>query len=194
MSCFSSCLFVAEKEQEQPIKTIKSTESPAQSSAECEDRTDAQRTHGNIFSSNTYSGFPLLPFPPHEEAHQKNVLFQSSFKSHSLPTEDRMGSLHNFIPEPSGPMSLECKERKMTQKQKDPLTSVPRFVPRTTHLENRKRKMEDSTDLLGVANKNAPLYGPKLPEPPKMDMEDDSLNKTANIIRQTLAKVSCFIA
>ncbi|KAF3833813.1 hypothetical protein F7725_025017 [Dissostichus mawsoni] len=66
-----------------------------------------------------------------------------------------------------------------------------RFVPRTTHLENRKRRMEEAADhsLTDVTINNEPLIGPKLPEPPKLDMEDVSLNTTANLIRNTLKKV-----
>lgn len=66
-----------------------------------------------------------------------------------------------------------------------------RFVPRTTNLENRKRKMKEAgenspTDVIG---KNEPLIGPKLPEPPKLDMEDESLNTTVSLIRNTMKQV-----
>ncbi|KAK1880041.1 RNA-binding protein 48 [Dissostichus eleginoides] len=43
--------------------------------------------------------------------------------------------------------------------------------------------------LTDVTINNEPLIGPKLPEPPKLDMEDVSLNTTANLIRNTLKKV-----
>lgn len=33
------------------------------------------------------------------------------------------------------------------------------------------------------------LIGPRLPEPPKLDMEDESLNTTVSLIRSTLKKV-----
>ncbi|KAL4629883.1 RNA-binding protein 48 [Arapaima gigas] len=67
-----------------------------------------------------------------------------------------------------------------------------KFIPRTTHLQNRKRKMEEDgkASVLGTTDENDTLIGPKLPELPKLDMEDDSLNITANLIRSTMAKVS----
>lgn len=114
-----------------------------------------------------------------------------------------MGSLHHFIPASAelskqtsdfpNLASAEKGERVRTQKSKNPQSTAPRFVPRTTHFENRKRKMEDSMDLLGMSDKNTPLFGPKLPEQQRTDMKDASLNTTANLIRQTMAKVSCVI-
>uniref|UniRef100_A0A3B1J9Z2 RNA-binding protein 48 n=1 Tax=Astyanax mexicanus TaxID=7994 RepID=A0A3B1J9Z2_ASTMX len=201
-----------EREQEQATEktTPASSETPAPSSV-YEDRTCPRSSQEDNCSSSTSSSFPLLPLPPHERVHQHYVSSKDSFKSvktvheGSVPTEDRMGSLHNFIPSNRAPD--DCKqttqwsdlpsgstfgneERSIIKKPKHPPSTAPRFIPRTAQLENRKRKMEDSTDLLGVADRNAPLYGPKLPELPKMDMEDASLNKTANIIRQTMSKVA----
>ncbi|XP_072532194.1 RNA-binding protein 48 [Salminus brasiliensis] len=196
-----------EREQEQPTETTHSdcAETPAPSSAEYEDRTHPQRSREDSSSSSTSPGFALLPLPPHERVPQQHLSSKYSFKSQSVhggsvPTEDRMGSLHSFIPSSapddckqtsqwSNLPSTGNEERESTRKPKNPPSTTPRFIPRTAHLENRKRKMEVSTDLLGVADRNAPLYGPKLPELPKMDMEDESLNKTANIIRHTMAKV-----
>uniref|UniRef100_A0A8B9JKA1 RNA-binding protein 48 n=1 Tax=Astyanax mexicanus TaxID=7994 RepID=A0A8B9JKA1_ASTMX len=208
------CTFITEREREQEQATEKTTpassETPAPSSV-YEDRTCPRSSQEDNCSSSTSSSFPLLPLPPHERVHQHYVSSKDSFKSvktvheGSVPTEDRMGSLHNFIPSNRAPD--DCKqttqwsdlpsgstfgneERSIIKKPKHPPSTAPRFIPRTAQLENRKRKMEDSTDLLGVADRNAPLYGPKLPELPKMDMEDASLNKTANIIRQTMSKVA----
>ncbi|KAK3532379.1 hypothetical protein QTP86_016710 [Hemibagrus guttatus] len=150
----------------------------------------------------TSSGFPLLPLPPQEKAPQQ-CLSSRRFKSHSLqtgaPSEDKMGSLYHFIPASPelfkqtsnfpNSASAEKDERVRTQISKNPPSTAPRFIPRTTHFENRKRKMEDNMDLLGMSDKNAPLFGPKLPEQQRTDMEDASLNTTANVIRQTMAKV-----
>lgn len=67
-----------------------------------------------------------------------------------------------------------------------------RFVPRTARLENRKRRLEEDGGhfLTGPKSNNEPLIGPKLPEPPKLDMEDESLNTTMNLIRSTMKKVT----
>ncbi|KAF7691335.1 RNA-binding protein 48 [Silurus meridionalis] len=153
----------------------------------------------NSAQTETCLGFPLLPLPPHKKAPQYSLSL-SGFKSQnktSAPTEDKMGSLHHFIP--ASPelskqtskctisASAEKEERDRTKKSQIPPSTAPRFIPRTASLEKRKRKMEDRMDLL---DKNAPVFGPKLPEEQRMDMEDNSLNTTANIIRQTMAKVS----
>uniref|UniRef100_A0A3Q0SYJ6 RNA-binding protein 48 n=1 Tax=Amphilophus citrinellus TaxID=61819 RepID=A0A3Q0SYJ6_AMPCI len=62
-----------------------------------------------------------------------------------------------------------------------------RFLPRTTHLEKRKRKMEEAAEhSITISGQNEPLIGPKLPEPSKLDMEDKSLNTTVNLIRNTM--------
>ncbi|XP_066531205.1 RNA-binding protein 48 [Hoplias malabaricus] len=183
--------------------TSASTESPPSSPAVYEHRTHPHQTQGHSSTSNTYS-VPLLPLPPQEEASGQFSSYRNSLDTHrisggNVATEDKMGSLYSYIPSNSGvskPASHSHQQvssghqAEITRKNKHSPTTVPRFIPRTTHLENRKRKMEDSTDLLGMADKNAPLFGPKLPEPPKMDMEDDSLNKTANMIRQKMTKVS----
>ncbi|KAG7317145.1 hypothetical protein KOW79_019443 [Hemibagrus wyckioides] len=164
---------------------------------------DGNSTQNETSNPSTSSGFPLLPLPPQEKAFQQ-CLSSRGYKSHSLqtsaPTEDKMGSLHHFIPASPelskqtsdfpNSASAEKGERVRTQKSKNPPSTAPEFVPRTTRFENRKRKMEDSVDLLGMSDKNTPLFGPKLPEQQRTDMKDASLNTTANLIRQTMAKVS----
>ncbi|XP_060798746.1 RNA-binding protein 48 isoform X2 [Neoarius graeffei] len=182
--------------EKEPTGSKKPAELSAPTSSPREDGNGAPTETSN---PNTYSECPLLPLPPQEEAPQQ-CLSSRGFKSHSqtsVPTEDKMGSLHHFIPELSrqtsnwpNSASADQEERNGTKKSKNPPSTVPRFIPRTAHLENRKRKMEDSMDLLGMLDKNAPVFGPKLPEQQRMDMEDASLNVTANLIRQTMAKVS----
>lgn len=114
-----------------------------------------------------------------------------------------MGTLHNAImetkqqPVPSSSSSRTSSDRdkgrehRATPKQ----SATARFVPRTTHLESRKRRMEEEAERLGtdVAGSNEPLIGPKLPEAPKVDMEDESLNTTVSLIRNTMKKVTCNI-
>ncbi|KAI4818301.1 hypothetical protein KUCAC02_011648 [Chaenocephalus aceratus] len=118
----------------------------------------------------------------------------------TIPTEDKMGTLHNAIIdtkrlEPHSSSSCQASlDKDRGTEQRLTLNQAPaavRFVPRTTQLENRKRRMEEAADhsLTDVTINNEPLIGPKLPEPPKLDMEDVSLNTTANLIRNTLKKV-----
>ncbi|XP_054017048.1 RNA-binding protein 48 isoform X1 [Dryobates pubescens] len=69
---------------------------------------------------------------------------------------------------------------------------VDRFMPRTTHLQERKRKREEGVlfSLLGTdVDKTEVVFGPQLPEPPKVDMDDDSLNTSATLIRNKLKEV-----
>ncbi|NXP48076.1 RBM48 protein, partial [Heliornis fulica] len=70
---------------------------------------------------------------------------------------------------------------------------VDRFLPRTTHLQERKRKREEGTkfSLIGTnADNTEVIIGPQLPEIPKVDMEDDSLNTSATLIRNKLKEVA----
>lgn len=136
-----------------------------------------------------YYGFPLLPLPPREYDNNTH---------RSMPTEDKMGTLHTAVtesnPQPSSSSSQPSSGRAGCIEQKVNLDQAAevRFVPRTTRLENRKRKIEEDVEhlLTHPKSKNEPLIGPKLPEPPKIDMEDESLNTTMNLIRNTMKKVT----
>ncbi|NXC18512.1 RBM48 protein, partial [Corythaeola cristata] len=69
---------------------------------------------------------------------------------------------------------------------------VERFMPRTTHLQERKRKREEGNkfSLIGTnADNTEVVIGPQLPEIPKVDMDDDSLNTSATLIRNKLKEV-----
>uniref|UniRef100_G3UQ04 RNA-binding protein 48 n=1 Tax=Meleagris gallopavo TaxID=9103 RepID=G3UQ04_MELGA len=67
-----------------------------------------------------------------------------------------------------------------------------RFMPRTTHLQERKRKRgEGNKSALTETNvDNTDIIGPQLPEIPKVDMDDDSLNTSATLIRNKLKEVA----
>uniref|UniRef100_A0A672I3K1 RNA-binding protein 48 n=1 Tax=Salarias fasciatus TaxID=181472 RepID=A0A672I3K1_SALFA len=142
---------------------------------------------GGPSSVSSYSGFPLLPLPPQEHH------FSRRENQHGVaPTEDKMGTLHNaFIeakqqgaPSPEHTSSNRDRHTEHTGTK----ASACRFVPRTTHLENRKRKIEES-DEVAVSVQKQPLIGPKLPEPSRVDMEDESLNTTVSLIRNTMKQV-----
>lgn len=158
-----------------------------------------QKDYKKAREENVNFDFPCLPPPAMEDLHRCNEFkhpLQFQRPERILPTEDKMGSLHSFIPPVPNNLkritpcsSSSNQNRDLSQKHKNLLPSV-RFMPRTTHLESRKRKSEDETLLFNETDKNAPIIGPKLPEMPKLDMEDDSLNVTASLIRQTMTKVS----
>ncbi|KAM4597608.1 RNA-binding protein 48-like [Polymixia lowei] len=168
-----------------------------------DDQSSGNNNTGESSSTSHYLGFPLLPLPPQEDClYRHNTVYRMPFQANldrTIPTEDKMGSLHNAIidtipqtTQSSRSNQTFCKgdgdvERRLAPKQ----VSVVRFVPRTTQLENRKRKMEQpKVQLFGVMGNNEPLIGPKLPEPPKLDMEDQSLNTTVNLIRSTMKQVA----
>ncbi|EDL84369.1 similar to RIKEN cDNA C030048B08, isoform CRA_b [Rattus norvegicus] len=72
--------------------------------------------------------------------------------------------------------------------------AVGRFMPRTTQLQERKRRRdcdrELGTFLETNISSNEVLIGPKLPGIPTVDLQDDSLNTTANLIRSKLKEVT----
>ncbi|KAF6302042.1 RNA binding motif protein 48 [Rhinolophus ferrumequinum] len=74
-----------------------------------------------------------------------------------------------------------------------PSEAVDRFMPRTTQLQERKRRRENDrklgTFLETSLSSNEVMIGPLLPDIPKVDMHDDSLNTTANLIRNKLKEV-----
>ncbi|CAG6016160.1 unnamed protein product [Menidia menidia] len=135
-----------------------------------------------------HSGFPLLPPPPREHG-----LYGPQYQ----PTEDKMGTLHNATPH-THQQQLESLSSDQTASRGQSTdsrlassqTSVVRFVPRTAHLQNRKRKVDEvPQDSSTISEETGPLIGPKLPESPKLNMEDESLNTTVNLIRNTMKQV-----
>ncbi|NWZ16150.1 RBM48 protein, partial [Agelaius phoeniceus] len=70
---------------------------------------------------------------------------------------------------------------------------IDRFMPRTTHLQERKRKREEGNkfSLIGTSEDNTEVViGPQLPEIPKVDMDDESLNTSVTLIRNKLKEVA----
>ncbi|XP_030644386.1 RNA-binding protein 48 [Chanos chanos] len=148
--------------------------------------------NGQNSNTSCYSGVPLLPLPP-QEGHPPS---KGALRDRIFPAEDKMGSLHQFTDTREQPTvclkqdSFSHGNRPASGKTFNPTPSV-RFMPRPAHLESRKRKMEDKEDTsLDVTDNIAPIIGPKLPEPPKIDMEDESLNITANLIRNKITKIA----
>lgn len=67
-------------------------------------------------------------------------------------------------------------------------------MPRTTQLQERKRRREDDRKLEALLARNPSstevVIGPLLPREPQVDMQDPSLNATATLIRNKLREVS----
>lgn len=154
------------------------------------DRNSANNNTTETSSNSSYLSFPLLPLPPQEHHYRDKNLHKT------MPTEDKMGTLYNAITaakqQPVQSSSSSQRDRTPEHRITSNQGCAVRFVPRTTHLENRKRKMEEAVEhpLTGLTGKNEPLIGPKLPEEPKLDMEDESLNTTVSLIRNTMQQVA----
>ncbi|XP_077159049.1 RNA-binding protein 48 [Paroedura picta] len=72
-------------------------------------------------------------------------------------------------------------------------SGLSRFMPRTTQLQERKRRRDEGNKfaLIGKDTDNTEIMiGPRLPEPPKLDMDDESLNTSASLIRNKLKEVT----
>ncbi|NXR98705.1 RBM48 protein, partial [Oxylabes madagascariensis] len=81
----------------------------------------------------------------------------------------------------------------MQQRMVPAYNGIDRFMPRTTHLQERKRKREEGNkfSLIGTSEDNTEVViGPQLPQIPKVDMDDESLNTSATLIRNKLKEVA----
>ncbi|XP_033848072.3 RNA-binding protein 48 [Acipenser ruthenus] len=152
----------------------------------------------------TYYGYPMLPPPPQEDLQRftsvsgnnylKPTVHDPLFKDFTTTSTGHAANTGKHgVTEWSPPSDIRKyhgpKEVSFTKSN----TSVARFIPRTTHLQDRKRRKEQVAvdSLIGIDTNDAEIFvGPKLPEEPKVDMGDDSLNVSADLIRNRLIKVS----
>uniref|UniRef100_UPI0037E77149 RNA-binding protein 48 n=1 Tax=Semicossyphus pulcher TaxID=241346 RepID=UPI0037E77149 len=184
-----------EKQQKEAIKeepTSSDTATTSETIISRHDKSSENYMMGETSNISHYPGFPLLPLPP-----QEHHYYGHKNQYGPIVTEDKMGTLHNAIID-TKQQPAETSSSSQTSSDREPehrlianQCSAVRFLPRTTHLENRKRKMEEATEhlLTNDTRNNEPLIGPKLPEPPKADMEDESLNTTVSLIRNTMKQV-----
>ncbi|XP_022054397.2 RNA-binding protein 48 [Acanthochromis polyacanthus] len=185
-----------EREQKEAIHeepTSSETTSPSDQIINGHIQTSDNSSAGEILNISHYSSFPPLPLPP-----QEHHFYGHKSQPAMIPTEDKMGTLHNVVPdtkqqqEQSSSSNQTSYNRNQGTEHRLNSNQAPavRFVPRTTHLQNRKRKMEVTAEhSVTVPGQNEPLIGPKLPEPSKLDMEDESLNTTVGLIRNTMKQV-----
>uniref|UniRef100_A0A1A8IPU4 RNA-binding protein 48 n=2 Tax=Nothobranchius TaxID=28779 RepID=A0A1A8IPU4_NOTKU len=156
------------------------------------DQTSKKECAEDASNHSQHAEFPPLPVHPWE---------QHSF-GHNNPhgiraQEDKMGTLHDAIINLKQPQVEKLSVNQASERDHDTehrLTSDQasafRFLPRSSHLEIRKRRMEEAPEQsASVSGGTETLIGPKLPEPPKLDMNDDSLNTTASLIRNTMKQV-----
>ncbi|KAL2080036.1 hypothetical protein ACEWY4_023829 [Coilia grayii] len=181
------------KEESEPLATSGRTDSLST----CEEKLPQHVTkEKSPTTRNSYQGFPLLPLPPQEKPFWEPSYSGQLQHGSVFSTEDKMGSLDRYID-----TSKDLKLHNTTIQQNRPTTnsstikgpsSLERFLPRPAHLDQRKRKAEEtiSQSLMGSSDLGEQFIGPKLPEIPKTDLEDASLNITANIIRSTMTKIA----
>ncbi|XP_077383316.1 RNA-binding protein 48 [Festucalex cinctus] len=186
-----------EREQEEAVNEEPPSAEPTSAVIPAHCETSGHDNQGGSWNVDCpyHSSFPPLPLPPQEH-------HNSTHKSHreTVPTEDKMGTLHNAVvhskEEAAATDSSHCQKHshkssgaRVTLTSNQP--SAVTFVPRTTHLESRKRKSDElaSHSPAEVIGKSEPLIGPKLEDAPKVDMEDVSLNTTVNLIRNTMKQV-----
>lgn len=195
---FNCCLEAKEKREKEATNEFSSeTSSTSDSTVTRHEQTSGNVTVEETSNDRNYPVFPLLPLPP-----QEHYSFRHENLHGTGPTEDKMGTLHNAVTNLKQPqvetLSSNPSSSNRGQSTKHRLNSNQasefRFLPRTTHLESRKRQMEEAAEHLAkVSGENEPLVGPKLPESPKLDMEDDSLNTTVSLIRNTLKQVVTYL-
>ncbi|XP_056597377.1 RNA-binding protein 48 [Triplophysa dalaica] len=178
-------------QQQDESREIPKTETPTAATP------DVQKDLKDIREENVNLDFSYLPSPPKNDLPHSRHSFQQSLRFQrtemTLPTEDKMGSLYHYVPPVPDTSKHFTSCTSSSNKDKDlkhPSTSA-RFVPRIAHLESRKRKSVEELLFSKEMDKNGPMIGPKLPGMAKLDMEDESLNITANLIRQTITKVTC---
>ncbi|KAG2465123.1 RBM48 protein, partial [Polypterus senegalus] len=151
----------------------------------------------------SYYGYPMLPPPPQE--HLSVLSHVSGYREQTIRTPSPFQLNSSYPSEMPEPWKLNEKEETSVRPEKTtPPGAKPkhisdlhcgtRFIPRTTCLLDRKRKNEQvGTNLLvgsSADHTSEVLIGPKLPNTPKVDMGDTSLNITADLIRNKILKVS----
>ncbi|XP_019388743.1 PREDICTED: RNA-binding protein 48 isoform X2 [Crocodylus porosus] len=135
---------------------------------------------GNIAHASGYHSQSHLAFP--QCVHYSNKAYECfSYNPSVKPTVQQGGHKHA-----SGFPAL--------QRTFD--NGIDRFMPRTTQLEERKRKRNEGNKLAIIgtnSDSNELVIGPQLPEMPKVDMEDDSLNTSVSLIRNKLQEVAASV-
>nr|XP_020640892.1 RNA-binding protein 48 isoform X1 [Pogona vitticeps] len=135
--------------------------------------------------------YELRSIPPLSEEHFHNILTapqcvsdcteMSEFFSQRAVTQN----LHQDIPNSGATCHLQ---RKLSCDN-----GLGRFMPRTTQLQERKRRRDEDNKLAlfgSATNSEETIIGPRLPETAKIDMDDDSLNTSASLIRNKLKEVA----
>ncbi|NXD73926.1 RBM48 protein, partial [Eolophus roseicapillus] len=184
--CFKDCFVL--KQVEGPKKIV-----PKHSQHDC-----PWSTSGSHAASNwNPSCFASSPEVSHSTGYPCGNHFQSlltfpQYDNNSAETSGHFGQntslTINVHPVEHTPLNSLMQEKTVPVDN-----GINRFMPRTTHLQERKRKREEGAkfSLIGTSMDNAEvIIGPQLPEIPKVDLDDESLNTSATLIRTKLKKVA----
>ncbi|XP_075067915.1 RNA-binding protein 48 isoform X2 [Mixophyes fleayi] len=116
----------------------------------------------------------------------------ADYQEYSSPSYTSASYSRNLLPEDNALHIPSTNIERISNPAQNIVGSgTARFMPRTTQLQERQRRRERSTALaLSLPDSHEIVIGPKLPEIPKLDLDDDSLNTSANVIRGKLKKVS----
>ncbi|XP_067859357.1 RNA-binding protein 48 [Heptranchias perlo] len=155
-------------------------------------------------------GYPMLLPPPQPNYQLSSSISRVSQKYAQMP------SSHGTLPKDFPPYtensscfksevpwfrdqhldkSCDFKDSPSSERKSQSLnvrTCDSRFVPRTTQLQDRKKRNQQmDINVFGGLNTDSTtvVLGPKLPEIPKVDMGDNSLNVSATLIRNKLTEV-----
>lgn len=118
------------------------------------------------------------------EQHCQNMLVAPHYSQHYATTSACFSQKIRMDKKPQQSWNLE---RKVPCYE-----GLGRFMPRTTQLQERKRRRDEDNKLALLGrepNGEEIVFGPRLPEIPKIDLDDDSLNTSAILIRNRLKKV-----
>ncbi|XP_053323618.1 RNA-binding protein 48 [Spea bombifrons] len=139
-------------------------------------------SHLQAADPQTSTGDPDVSWSSYS-AHEDLTKIGSESNVHLLPSSSHMEvGLQN------------SKTHVLSQNRQTPAGgSFPRFMPRTTQLQERHRRREvgNAIPLCGlIPDEQDIVIGPMLPEIKQLDMDDPSLNVSADFIREKLKKVS----
>nr|XP_006114537.1 RNA-binding protein 48 [Pelodiscus sinensis] len=191
-------LFIAKKIQEPKKTASKNLERCFQPETLGVSAADASTSNWDPSARCPYPYKPSCEFSSRNTACPSGDHFQSAMAFPQYVNNSAETSEYNSQ---SKPLTNSAQERGRTnspvslvlQRKVPSDNGIGRFMPRTTQLQERKRKRDQSNQIAFIgtdSDSSEIIIGPRLPEIPKVDMDDDSLNTSASLIRNKLNKVS----
>lgn len=176
---------------------LKKVEGPKKTDSKTSEHDCPWSTSGSHVASNwDPSCFTSSPGVSHNTAYPSGNQNQSLLTSPHY--DNNYGEISGYFGQntsltPSVPPGGHTPPASLRQQRMVPAyNGADRFMPRTTQLQERKRKREEGNkfSLIGTSEDNTEVViGPQLPEIPKVDMDDESLNTSATLIRNKLKEV-----